>query len=88
MLLLPTLTPLPPGKTCHLSAIFSPFPAPPVFLVRRGQQLIRARDMFLAALVYRRGLQQLDAVLVIEIEDELGEEKCGLRGAGEEVSGS
>ena len=44
--------------------------------------------MFLAALVYRRALQQLDAVLVIEIEDELGEEKCGLRGAGEEVSGS
>ena len=36
--------------------------------------------MFLAALVYREGLQQLDAVRVIEIEDELGEEKCGLRG--------
>ena len=75
-----SLTRPPPGKTCHLSAIFSPFPAPPVFLVRCGQQLIRARDMFLAALVYRRALQQLDAVLVIEIEDELGEEKCGLRG--------
>ena len=37
--------------------------------------------MFLAALVYREGLQQLDAVRVIEIEDELGKKSvaCEVR---------
>ena len=55
-----------------------------------SQQLIRARDMFLprsSVSAACRSLHHLDAVLVIEIEDEeVGEEKCGLRGGVRQLS--
>ena len=71
------------GKTCHLTAIFSPFQAPPLIFVHHGQELIRARDMFLPPAVYLSmgGLPLPDAVQVIEIEDESGKKSvaCEVR---------
>ena len=87
-----SLTPPPPGKTCHLSAIFSPFPAPSLFLVScraassssgPGTSFCPRSSLSAAC----RSLHHLDAVLVIEIEDEeVGEEKCGLRGGVRQLS--